>query len=730
MIPGLNKRVLNFYDLMLYVALVRKHLRLMVLLVCMCLLVGLAVYVYSRPVYFSRSLVHVDQLALPVDTDSVYHDSNLSSVISQLKSPAIVERTAQRLGVDADYRTIYAKYLRDLRIGVSPEGTGLDVDVYAYNSSWPARWTELMVDEFMKAREEEREQYRANITKSWGEVIGEAAQKMDASLDNHFNYVDQSKLVDATIDMNQLSNVPVELVEVRQRIQRLNEVINRLDDPTLDTVAKLSLIDSVNAETQLSIGQVVGQSGSTGAMAGQLPFPDTMPMPASTPAAIIVPETASTPEWQTLDGQQRRLQGEIADASRIYLPGHKKMIALNNQLDEVRKNLNFEYVSARNRIDLERQSLIDQENDLESKLPEYQAINRKYARLQENNQLHDAGQLAWQSIATGAEKYINELNYVQDKERINLEYSGVLDLNAEPVAPNKGKLALVSLLVGIGLAFLFPFLIEYLDFTLSNMEEVEATFQMRGLGIIPQFVHGTTTPMLVGVGGENDNHNLIENFRVVRTNLLAMGTLSKTPHVTMVTSAMPKEGKTVVSSNLAISFTQMGEKTLLIDTDIRRGRLHRLFNLKKSPGLSDVLLGKALLDDALRPAGKEGQLTILSAGEHLESGTELLSSPKFAELMAELRRRYERIIMDTPPVLGLSETSILQAHVDGVLFVIWSGRTPIRTMKTALDILQTNGANFYGFILNRLDLSSTANYYQYYYYSSEYYHSYHSLEPA
>ena len=98
MIPGLNKRVVNFQDLMLYVALARKHLRLMVLLVCMSLLAGLAVYVYSRPVYFSRSQIRVDELALPVDSDSVYHDSSYASIIAGLKSPIVMERTASPIG--------------------------------------------------------------------------------------------------------------------------------------------------------------------------------------------------------------------------------------------------------------------------------------------------------------------------------------------------------------------------------------------------------------------------------------------------------------------------------------------------------------------------------------------------------------------------------------------------------------------------------------------------------
>jgi capsular exopolysaccharide synthesis family protein len=723
MIPGLNKRVFNLHDLMLYLALACKHLRLMILLICMSLLLGVAAFIYSRPVYFSRSIIRVDELALPVDSDSVFHDSSLGSIISELQSPTIVERTARRLGVNAGYREIQAKYLKQLRITQSPEADGrLEVEVYAYEKSWPARWTSLMVDEFLKEREEAREKYRASVIRSWGDVIGDAGQKMDANLDDRFDSQDQSKLIGATMDMNRLHDLPVQLVQIQQQIERFDEVVKKLDDPNLETVAKLSLIDSVSAETELRVGQVVGQSGTGSSGAG-----DEMAPAAAVGESIVEPGLVVPTDWQLLDKDERRIEREIAEASRIYLPGNRKMIALNAQLQAVRANLELDYQSARSRLEMQRQSLVDQEQDLEKKLPEYQAINHKYAKLQQDSQLHSAGQIAWQSIYTDAEKYINELEYTADKERVNLQYLGIADLKPEPVSPNRVKFGIMSLLLGLGLAVAVPFLIEYLDFTLSNMNEVEATFQMRGLGIIPQLEKQENQPSLINISNAEGEHDLVENFRLVRTNLLAMGALSKAPDVLMITSAMPREGKTVVSSNLALSFAQMGEKVLLVDTDLRRGRLHRLFGLRKSPGLSDLLLDKVTLPEVLRPSGAEN-LAILSAGEHLQLGTELLGSQKFTDLMRELRGRYDRIIMDTPPVLGLSETSILQNHVDGVLFVIWSGRTPIRTMKTAVDILASNGANFYGFVLNRLDLTSMPNYYQYYYYSSDYYHSYHSTE--
>ncbi|MFN7139154.1 MAG: CpsD/CapB family tyrosine-protein kinase, partial [Limisphaerales bacterium] len=185
------------------------------------------------------------------------------------------------------------------------------------------------------------------------------------------------------------------------------------------------------------------------------------------------------------------------------------------------------------------------------------------------------------------------------------------------------------------------------------------------------------------------------------------------PQVLIVTSAMPQEGKTVVSSNLAMSFALKGEKTLLIDADLRRGRLYRVFDAQNKPGLSDVLREHRPIEDAFRPTGHEN-LTLLTCGKHLDAACELIDTPAFAKMLQEMRKRYDRIIIDTPPVLGLAETSIIQRLADGVVFVIWSGYTPMRNVKAAVQTLQTNGTKFLGFVLNRLDFQSLGNRYKYF----------------
>jgi succinoglycan biosynthesis transport protein ExoP len=731
MIPGLNKRVLNFYDLMLYVALARKHLRLMILLVCMCELGGLAVYIYSRPVFYSKSVIAVDSLGLPLDTDKVFHDGNLGSVIAELRSPEVMERTAARLGVVAAHTDIETKYIRQLKITVNSDGN-LEVELWSYLPSWPVHWTEYMVEEFMLVRAEQRQKYRETVMKTYGEELTSLNDQIDDDQKSKNVFQDETNFTEATIDVTRLRELPIQLAQVKQRIDQLGSVRLQLDNPAIDTVERLSIIASADVQSPVQVGQTVSSISPGVSVDGTATEPgieqshDTV----LTDSVVVPGLVAETEEWQHLEKRQRELLKDNADLSRVYLPGNQKMIAVSKELAQVQRDLDLDYELARDRFDIICRSLQDHYSDLQKELPEYEAANRKYEKIQEEAQLHQSGQLGWTSLYGDAARTIKQLEYTADnKEKVNLRYDHQVSLPQSPVAPGKLKLVLLALLSGIVMAFGVPFVIEYLDYTISNLDEVEATFQMRGLGIIPQVPNQSENTILLDLSAESDERNLVENFRVVRTNLLAMGTISKPPHVTMVTSSMPKEGKTVVSSNLAISFGQTGDRTLLIDTDLRRGRMHRLFGLRKSPGLSDYLLDKTPLSEVIRPSGKEN-LSILSAGQHIETGTELLGSAKFTELMTHLRSQYDRIIMDTPPVLGLSETSVLQSQVDGVLFVIWSGRTPIRNMKTAIDVLSANHANFYGFILNRMDLNATTNYYQYYYYSSDYYHSYHALENA
>lgn len=720
MIPGIKNRTFTFHDLVMYLAIAYVHIRLMILLVCLSMLVGMAYFIFSKPVYVARSLVHADALALPVDSDQTFHDSSLGYIATQLGSNSLLERTARQFGIKDNYREITRKYIK--KIAVRPTSqTSIEIEVAGYSLSLSRSWAELLVQEFTKARDEERIAYNEMLVKSYKNELSEIGAKIENSFGQKFDFMTKQGMTQALIELDRIKQLPQQMVLLKQRIETMSTVKKKLEDPTLTTVARLSLFarmeKDMEEELRISVGQIVPGDADKEKAQSVVIVP-----------ALTNPDTQDE-SWEKLEMDQRRVQNEIDAASTIYMPGHQKMIALNKDLAEVEKKLELEYQVADAKFELQYQELLNKKADLDAKMPSYQEITKKYEKIKQDFQLQESGQLAWDELYANASKRISAAEFGGEKERVNLQYLGIILSKDEPVSPRFLAVFFASLVFGLVVALGVVFLIEFLDHTISNIEEVEATFQIRGLGIIPQFEGIETQHPILMDSQDGEDKNLLENFRVIRTNILSMGAMSKPPQVIMVTSSVPKEGKTVVSSNLAVSFAQMGAKTLLMDTDMRRGRLHRLFGLRKGPGLSNLLLEKSTIEEALRPSGKEN-LTVLSSGQHLESGSEHFGSPRFAEIMKDLRSRFDRILVDTPPVLGLSETSILQPHMDGVIFVVWGGRTPIRSMKTAVEALQSNGANFYGFILNRLDLSATTNYYQYYYYSNDYYHNYHALENA
>ena len=722
MIPGLKKRTVNFYDLMMYVAIAYKHARLMVLLFSLCSLGGLTYYVYARPVYHVRSLIRVEYLHRPLDADTAMAGSNGDVNLSQLTAPHIIERTAARLGIHAGWQTINLKYLKKLIIRANSQ-RNFEIDVWMFDRNLALKWTEMMVEEFISYREERRVDFRESVVKSYSREMNQVGKKMDETITAKFAFQEEKQTAQSLIHLNELANLPGDLTVVKQKIGEIERIRTHLDDPSLSLVEKLSLMTSYR-NRNLALGQVVRDSNAPGSLN------ETGTAGAQASNVIVVPSLMQPLEkWEQIEKEMRRVQDEVAVLSQKYKSGNSHIIKVEKELAILNVELDGEYKVQRARFDLDFKALLHRQTDLEAKLPDYQDANKRYTKLQQQTQCYESGQLAWNGIYGAMARQLSEMDFTQSKERFELYYEGILDAKPYPESPNRMRLFLMAMAAGLVMAFGVPFGLEYLDHTIADFAQAESMFQIRGLGIIPALQTNDVERAALLDNADHHEQNLLENFRVIRTNLLSMGALTKAPQVVMITSAIPKEGKTVVSANLALSFAQMGAKTVLVDADLRRGRLHRMFGLRKLPGLTQTLMGKCTLDESCRPTGRDN-LHVLTAGEHLNTATELLSSGKFQEVLDELRKRYDRIIIDTPPVLGLSETSVIQTMMDGVIFVAWAGKTPIKSMQLAVEILQNNGANFYGFVLNRLDLADSANYYQYYYYSNDYYRNYHALENA
>jgi capsular exopolysaccharide synthesis family protein len=281
-----------------------------------------------------------------------------------------------------------------------------------------------------------------------------------------------------------------------------------------------------------------------------------------------------------------------------------------------------------------------------------------------------------------------------------------------PVRPNKPlNIALgiiIGLVVGVGLAFF----IEYLDTSVKTIDDVERSLQSPVLGVIPQNVG------LILEEGVDSPH--AEAYRVLRTNLLFSRKDDKLNTVAVV-SAGAGEGKSTTVFNLASVFAQSRHRTLIVDSDLRRPTLHKMLRVSNGLGLTNFLLKQNTLEEVIQTTDLP-TLDFLASGKLPSSSLGILSSAQMKDLITELKRRYDFVFFDSPPIMGVSDASILASEVDMTLQVIQYRRYPQPMNIRAKQLIEKVGGNLVGIVLNNINMSQDESYYYY----SGYYHDYYS----
>ena len=299
-----------------------------------------------------------------------------------------------------------------------------------------------------------------------------------------------------------------------------------------------------------------------------------------------------------------------------------------------------------------------------------------------------------------------------------------------PIKPRRFQNLLLALIVGLTLGGGLAFFTESLDRSIKNPEEAEALLGIPVIGLIPTI--GDLDGKFKGTRNEIElissrlvthfvpRSPVAEAYRTVRTNL-SFSRPDNPPRTILVTSAVPQEGKTTTTANLAITLAQMGGKTLIVDSDLRRPAIRKVFNLESKEGLTDYLIGKGALDALIRTTDIPN-LYILPAGQIPPNPSEVLGSQRMKELVAELSRRFEMVFFDSPPVVAVTDAAVLSRNTDGVVLVVQSGATDREAVARAKTLLGNVQANLLGLVLNNIRIESTYGSYHYRYY----YHYYDS----
>lgn len=420
-----------------------------------------------------------------------------------------------------------------------------------------------------------------------------------------------------------------------------------------------------------------------------------------------------------LERRKTSLASRIATMQTLYKAQHPAMVALQNELAQVtdaldaeiqflRKKAEADYIVAHKRY----QEILATSKEMDA------AAFMENRRAMEFNTLKDEAD----RIRALYNTLLGQVMKIDVSQGFNARTVSVLEpaiLEAGPVYPKKLKGLLVAAFFGLGLGLALAFFIEYIDDSIKLAEEVERDLQLPFLGMIPAAQWNPDDLTAHRLDQLKQQGGVAESYRVVRSAIIFSTPRDKLRSI-LVTSAVPREGKTTTCINLAIGFSQIENRVLVLDGDLRRGEIHKFFGLEKEKGLADLLLGEATIDEVLKHSDVP-KLDVITCGAYPANPAELLLGWRLKELLEWAHKHYDRVIVDCPPVMGIADSVILGSAVDGVLFVIWAGRTSRRYVRVAKMTAVSRGAKLFGFVLNNLE-PGRVGYYHYY----PYYYSYYS----
>lgn len=463
---------------------------------------------------------------------------------------------------------------------------------------------------------------------------------------------------------------------------------------------------------------------------------------------------------QTMQGELNQLAGEDASLAGQFTGAYPPLAQLRAKENALKSQLNLEVQNSVRGIESSYQQALEKEHELNAEMQRQRTVTMslndaavQYAILQRDvdtyRQLYNAVLKRLKDVGVEAEAVTSNVSIV-DKA------------TAPSIAsyPRKMRDLIVSAVLGLFGALGLAFLLDYLDNTLKDPEEAERYLRLPNIGIIPEFsrlnssAYGpkgyapikALTAMLTasedapkaltnGNNGNGSNESggrtasaiqelvtehgsysaLGEAYRNLRTALL-LSRAGAPPKITLVTSALAGEGKTVTAVNTAAMLAQLGASVLLIDADMRRPRCHRVLDLDNNLGLTEVLTGVRNLQDLIRLTGVPN-LFVLTSGSVPPNATELVGSSKMHQVVTQLQEIYDYIVIDSPPVMPVSDALLLSTIVDGVLLVTNAARTPKQQVRAARARLQYARAKIFGTVLNRIKIHHS----EYHYYYQGYY---------
>ncbi|MCG3162157.1 MAG: hypothetical protein JMDDDDMK_03397 [Acidobacteria bacterium] len=663
----------------------------------------------TRPVYRAETKIELGketervlqgQRIMEVETANVFNPLYLQTQIDTLRSRDLARRVIQRLNL-AENDEFKSKNIEGLNEN--------EREVILVNNF--ARRYDVSVGRQSRVASLTFDAYDPKLAADVANTI--AAEHITWSMENRLQGVSKAKEFLAKRVQEAEANLRVAEAELQQYLAE-HKIIS-LDDSGNITIARTEQLNRQLTEVE-----------------NERRLAEALYYRSKEVPADELPPVVSDATVQTLTRELSKQRQELANLSAKYQPGYPAVKQVQEQIKQLESQLN----DAKQRIvkNIETQYHVARKREADVRIALGQS---KGEAIQQNREATDLN-LKKQKVETSRKTYedldqrLRQAEVESDFRPSNIRIIQQAEVPISPVKPNRTLNIGLSLLIGLALGVGLAFFVEYLNNTINTAEDVERIVKLPSLGAIPSLQSLAKNKSLgSGVGaalvptnnellsGHEPISSFAESYRALRTSLL-LSSAEHAPRTMLITSSHPAEGKTTIVANTAISLAQTGAKVLVLDADMRRPRCHKILSAKNDIGLSTFLSRDIHLDDVIQEHDIPN-LYVMAAGPVPPNPSELLSSIKLRFLISELEEHFDHIIIDSPPVIHVTDAMIISPHVDGVVIVVKGAQTPREAVLRAKQALTDVNAKIFGVVLNCVDLN-TENYYYNYKYS--YYHSY------
>lgn len=669
----------NEVGLIEYARTVRKRLWLVVAVFVLSVSCAAVISYRATPIYRANALLRIERKTPSiVSIEDVYQidagrDEYYETQYKLIKSRRTCSRVLDRLGL-TDLRQFegssdpVGSFVANLIVEPVPETYLVNVGFESADAEQAARVVNAVIDEYVLAVKQDRrlvsEEAQYRITEQIPILRKKLTDSQDAlrGFENEHSALSFQKRREIIYDS--LSSLNTQLTEVRQEIARA--------EARYETVARAATTEDI-----LSLPTVVGN-----------------------------------PVIQAYLNQKLALEARKAELAQKYKPESDPFKTIDKKISVVNERILTEAARIAKSI----------RGQMEEKKSEEKKLQLLYEDQRETAKSFDANMSRYEALRAEVDsnrklydEFVQRQKEIRTSMKFDLGTVQVVDraeVPTRPVSPRKMlniiTAALLALLGGVGLALL----LEHLDDSVKNQEDVEKYVKLPLLGVVPSVKANSKDIMEKDLLAHRQPSSTVsEAYRNIRTSLLYTSPNQKSKAY-VISSAGPQEGKTTTAVNLSIALAHTGKKVLLVDSDLRKPRIHKTFSVDGSRGLTSCLVGQDKLEDAIVETEIEN-LYFLPSGPIPPNPAELLDSPVMRELIARMKSMFDCIIFDSPPLVAVTDASVLATLSDGAIQVVWAGNTSRRLVEMGKERVENIGAKMIGVILNNMRVSRGGYYYYY-----------------